>query len=247
MRRMFTEAQVKKMAGEKIDQVVPAMIETGIDGDKDVLSQITIEYDSEAEITIVSFPNYILPLKLIEEGEYGTLYFDYENEYVLDNTNSICGNISITNNKVELVFQGNIELEITSLTYCLFNDDEAKLNTYYLFNPAKINYSTNEILVIVNQMALTDGDDFDVALSNFSFIASDVDLNDNPTMDDLFTHCNANGMINAIGEISGNLSMGSIGYISGSYKFSNNTGLSIDTISADVIDLSTGHVAYYEV
>ena len=103
-----------------------------IQANKDILSQLV--YESVGGYTKITFPKNVLPIHIyLDETEY---YFDYVNEFVLDDTGALVSNssVSVENDIVQMSLQG-IFGEICNLSYILFNETEDMLNTYYLFNP----------------------------------------------------------------------------------------------------------------
>ena len=62
----------------------------------EVLSQCTLEYDSVADETTITFPNKIVPLAFYFECIGDILYFDYTGGQLLDNVGNYYGDVILT-------------------------------------------------------------------------------------------------------------------------------------------------------
>jgi len=113
------------------------IINDAIEADKDILSQIEVEYDEDSNSTSFTFPENILPLAFYVDSFGDTFYFDYSSSNVVGNNGYIYGSIELLNNKIILVIDDS-ELFLTegydNLAYIISNatDNFPTINTIIL-------------------------------------------------------------------------------------------------------------------
>ena len=132
------------------DTEITNLANSAIQADKDVLSQITVEYDEDNDKTIVTFPKDIIPLSftglaygaatayLGKIDTSGSPYFE-----VLDqNGSSLYGGKAVVDNsshKVKYSFSGDKteSVTITNLSYILGNNINISnlVSSYYIYKP----------------------------------------------------------------------------------------------------------------
>ena len=121
-----------KRKHNKLVEDIPTQIETAIQNDKDVLSQIV--YDEENHT--ITFPKNVLPLRI--KVAYNDYFFDYDiGSLILDDGSEGSDTFSFNENH-QLVIDdssGDIDGEITQIDYILNQGDFQVLNTYDLYHP----------------------------------------------------------------------------------------------------------------
>lgn len=131
------------------DAKITALANSAIQADKDIVSQIVMEYSNEEDITRFIFPKGIVPLKMYSEnGNDDYVYFDYKIGILVDRDNvEVLGFYLEVNDETSQViicyegyYQDTIENLIYELVYFLATsidkiESTLYFNAYYLFNP----------------------------------------------------------------------------------------------------------------
>lgn len=116
-------------------------VEHLIQADKDVLSKITVEYDSDNDKTLVNFPPNIMPLAFGGYSHYGNLFilFKVYKFVVVNSTQTEIGDLRVnSNNSITFVISGNVvsDFDINRCSYIIFNGGtNAIFSTYYIYHP----------------------------------------------------------------------------------------------------------------
>ena len=108
--------------------------------DKNILSQLEFDYDEDRDLTIITFPENVLPLTYYNSELEVQFTFDYESSSVYDDNGDVYegGTITFRRGSVILVLEGVAISEGSSsdvITYCFFNNEEYSLNTRNLYFP----------------------------------------------------------------------------------------------------------------
>lgn len=120
--------------------------EVGIKGliqaDKDILSQIEVEYDSDNNRTIFTFPKNVMPLRwYISNLEGGIdVFFDYIGENIIDEEFNVKGTLFAEGAQVQVIIGGNHVLNDDDFdwiysSYIYLSSPTSSINTYYLYHP----------------------------------------------------------------------------------------------------------------
>ena len=139
---------VKDVSDEEVNKLVPSMISTAIQADKDILSQIVVEYNENSDKTIVTFPKSVIPLMIQFGGAYyntTTLLFLYnssiQNFEVVENDGTrYLNGILLWNDGLKIQFEGNVSsysvLALQYISSCADKHLASKIiNSYYLYHP----------------------------------------------------------------------------------------------------------------
>lgn len=121
-------------------QTITNLANQAIQADKEILSKIEITYDSDNNLTILKFPDYVLPLKMeLNDGDLdGDLFFNYNTSKGIDSNGNNLYNLSNVNNHYELSKTGNIvsDIDIYCLSFIYYNGYDGLMNTLNLYLPS---------------------------------------------------------------------------------------------------------------
>lgn len=135
--------ELKEVTETPTDAKITALANQAIQADKDIISQIKVEYDEIDDETTVTFPKGVIPITAYFNDFSGLVYFDYDNLELLNSNGEVLAyflSSSSTNKLVKVVVSGNFNVTENDELYYIYHsgnlDIEDSCNWYKILNPS---------------------------------------------------------------------------------------------------------------